>query len=60
MLGLDLDEARGMGRVKELLRSLIDTGALKKVQRPVDAKGKRAPFVEAGRRAEVETPTLPG
>jgi len=57
-LGLDVSEPRDLARIKELLRSWFDTGDLVRVRRPVNDRGKTAPFVEIGRWVEPATPHL--
>jgi hypothetical protein len=36
--------------VKEVIREMIASGLLVKVTRPINGKGKTAPFIEVGRR----------
>jgi AAA domain len=52
-LDLDASDKRQEARLKELLRLWLRSGALMNVDRRVNAKGKKAPFVEVGRWAEV-------
>ena len=52
-LGLDVGQKRDAARARELLRKWLVSGALVKVERTINAKGKTAPFVEVGRWAEL-------
>jgi hypothetical protein len=48
-LALDASRPRDAGRIRELLRTWLGAGALEKVDRSINAKGKTAPFVQVGR-----------
>ena len=52
-LGLDIGRPREAARARELLRIWLASGALVRVDRRINAKGKTAPFVEVGRWAEL-------
>ena len=52
-VGLEVGRPREAARARELLRTWLASGALVKVERSINAKGKAAPFVEVGRWAEL-------
>jgi hypothetical protein len=49
-LGFDVSQAHDHSQVKEVIREMIASGLLVKVTRPINGKGKTAPFIEVGRR----------
>jgi hypothetical protein len=52
-LGLDAALTRDAARIRELLKAWLKSGTLVKVERRINTKGKTAPFVEVGYRAEL-------
>ena len=53
VLGLDLTRPWDRARAQSLLRTWKQNGALQKVDKAVNAKGKTAPFLEVARWAEL-------
>ena len=51
-LYLDFSRPRDCGRIRELLRTWLASGALARADRSINAKGKTAPFVVVGRWAQ--------